>query len=55
MQKEIGSKIQFSMRRVSGCRSSGKWHLAVNNKAELEEELERVKAEKAAYLGRKGC
>ena len=50
MQKEIGSKIQYLDAQGQRLQVEREMHLAVNNKAELEEELERVKAEKAAYL-----
>ena len=50
MQKEIGSKVNYLDAKGQRLQVEREMLLAVNNRAELEEELERFKAEKAGYL-----
>ena len=50
MQKEIGSKVNYLDAKGQRLQVDREMQLAVNNRAELEEELERFKAEKAGYL-----
>ncbi len=50
MQKEIGSKVNYLDAKGQRLQVEREMLLAVNNRTELEQELERVKAEKAAYL-----
>jgi len=50
MQKEIGSKVNYLDAKGQRLQVDRVMQLAVNNRAELEEELERFKAEKAGYL-----
>lgn len=50
MQREIGSKINYLDAKGQRLQVEREMQLATNNVIELEEELERFKAEKAAYL-----
>jgi membrane fusion protein, hemolysin D len=50
MQKEIGSKFNYLDAKSQRLQVEREMQLAVNNAAELEQQLERYKAEKAAYL-----
>jgi HlyD family secretion protein len=50
MQKEIGSKVNYLDAKGQRLQVEREMQLATNNRTELEEELERVKAEKAGYL-----
>jgi HlyD family secretion protein len=50
MQKEIGSKVNYLDSKGQRLQVEREMQLAVNNRLELEEELERYKAEKAGYL-----
>ena len=50
MQKEIGSKVNYLDAKGQRLQVEREMQLATNNKTELVEELERFKAEKAAYL-----
>ena len=50
MQKEIGSKVNYLDSKGQRLQVEREMQLATNNVAELEEELERFKAEKAGYL-----
>jgi hemolysin D len=50
MQKEIGSKVNYLDAKGQRLQVEREMQLAANNKTELAEELERFKAEKAAYL-----
>jgi hemolysin D len=50
MQKEIGSKFNYLDAKSQRLQVEREMQLAANNAAELEQELERYKAEKAAYL-----
>jgi hemolysin D len=50
MQKEIGSKVNYLDAKGQRLQIEREMQLAVNNVTELEQELERDKAEKAAYL-----
>src|SRR6266581_3314654 len=50
MQKEIGSKVNYLDAKGQRLQVEREMLLATNNRAELEQELERFKAEKAAYL-----
>src|SRR6266566_3595989 len=50
MQKEIGSKVNYLDAKGQRLQVEREMLLAVNTRAELEEELERFKAEKAGYL-----
>jgi HlyD family secretion protein len=49
MQKELGSKITYLDAKAQRLQVEREMLLALNNRAELEQELERLKAEKAAY------
>ena len=50
MKKEIGSKVNYLDSKGQRLQVEREMQLAANNVAELEQELERDKAEKAAYL-----
>ena len=50
MQKEIGSKVNYLDAKGQRLQIEREMQLAANNVTELEQELERDKAEKAAYL-----
>jgi membrane fusion protein, hemolysin D len=50
MQKELGSKVNYLDAKSQRLQVEREILLAVNNMTELEEEMERFKAEKAAYL-----
>jgi HlyD family secretion protein len=50
MQKEIGSKFNYLDAKSQRLQVERDIQLAANNAAELEQQLERYKAEKAAYL-----
>ena len=50
MQKEIGSKFNYLDAKSQRLQVEREMQLATNNAAELEQQLERYKAEKAAYL-----
>lgn len=50
MQKEIGSKFNYLDAKNQRLQVEREMQLATNNAAELEQTLERYKAEKAAYL-----
>src|SRR5262249_34087205 len=50
MQKEIGSKVNYLDAKGQRLQGEREMQLATNNISELEEQLERFKAEKAAYL-----
>jgi HlyD family secretion protein len=50
MQREIGSKVNYLDAKGQRLQVEREMQLATNNVAELEEELERFWAEKAAYL-----
>jgi hemolysin D len=50
MQREIGSKVNYLDSKGQRLQVEREMQLATNNLAELEQELERFKAEKAAYL-----
>jgi hemolysin D len=50
MQKELGSKVNYLDAKSQRLQVEREILLAVNNMTELQEEMERFKAEKAAYL-----
>ena len=50
MQKEIGSKFNYLDAKGQRLQVEREMQLATNNAAELEQQLERYKAEKAAYF-----
>jgi hemolysin D len=50
MQKEIGSKVNYLDAKGQRLQIEREMQLAANNVTELEQELERDKAEKATYL-----
>jgi hemolysin D len=50
MQREIGSKVNYLDAKGQRLQIEREMQLAANNVTELEQELERDKAEKAAYL-----
>jgi hemolysin D len=50
MQKELGSKVNYLDAKSQRLQVEREILLAVNNMTELEEEMERFKADKAAYL-----
>jgi len=50
MQKQLGSKVNFLDAKAQRLQVEREMLLAVNNRTELEQELERLKADKAAYL-----
>lgn len=50
MEKEIGSKVNYLDAKGQRLQVEREMLLAVNNRTELEQELERIKAEKAAYV-----
>ena len=50
MQKQIGSKVNYLDAKSQRLQIEREMLLAVNNVKELEEEMERFKAERAAYL-----
>jgi hemolysin D len=50
MQKQLGSKVNYLDAKSQRLQVEREILLAVNNMTELEEEMERFKAEKAAYL-----
>jgi hemolysin D len=50
MQKEIGSRVNYLDAKGQRLQVEREMQLATNNMTELAEELEHVKAEKAAYL-----
>jgi membrane fusion protein, hemolysin D len=49
-QKQLGSKVPYLEAKTQRLQVDREMLLAVNNMKELEEEMERLKAEKAAYL-----
>jgi hemolysin D len=50
MQREVGSKLNYLDSKGQRLQVEREMQLAMNNVAELEQELERFKAEKAAWL-----
>src|SRR5262249_58532334 len=50
MQKQLGSKVNYLDAKSQRLAVEREMLLAVNNMTELEEDMERFKAEKAAYL-----